>query len=159
MTAERGTAFNRKLPLCWISPKYHLCASWWLSTSVAIKTGWQNKLFEKPFKMRFLRLKILILINLICFGVFGQHFDFVKITPGQGIVFNKDIIILGKTSIKEVCRILKIKDDPTAISIVEWTGFDGKTGRPSFGSDYLKSLIYKSLVFNFVGENESSFEL
>jgi hypothetical protein len=66
--------------------------------------------------MRSLRLKILILINLICFGVFGQHFDFVKITPGQGIVFNNDTIILGKTSIKDVCRIFKIKDDATAIT-------------------------------------------
>jgi len=108
--------------------------------------------------MQSLRLKILILTNLICFGVFGQQYNFVKIIPGQGIVFNKDSIILGKTSIKEVCRIFKIRENSNAISNeTEWTGFEGKTGGPSYGSS--KDIIYRSLTFTFASEKGRDFEL
>jgi len=108
--------------------------------------------------MRFFRLKILILTNLICVGVFGQQYHFVKIISGQGIVFNNDSIILGKTSINEVCRIFKIRENSNAISNeTEWTGFEGKTGGPSYGSS--KDIIYKSLTFTFASEKGQDFEL
>ena len=108
--------------------------------------------------MQSLRIKILIFTNLICFGVFGQQYDFVKIIPGQGIVFNKDSIILGKTSISEVCRIFKIRENSNAVSNeTEWTGFEGKTGGPSYGSS--KDIIYKSLTFTFASEKGQDFEL
>jgi len=109
--------------------------------------------------MQSLRLKILIFTNLICFGVFGQHYDFVKIIPGQGIVFNNDSIILGKTSIKEVCRIFKIKDNPNEIIVTEGTGFYEKTGESRSDTYYSREIIYKSITFTFGDENAQNYEL
>ena len=109
--------------------------------------------------MQSMRIKILIFTNLICFGVFGQHYDFVKIIPGQGIVFNNDSIILGKTSIKEVCRIFKVKDNPNEIRVTEGESVYKRKGEPQSYTYYSRDIIYKSITFTFGDENAQNFEL
>jgi len=97
--------------------------------------------------MRSLRLKILIFINLICLGATGQRYDFVKVLPGTGIVFNNDSILLGSTSIKRVCRIFNVKDNPNKFQMTMWDGEDEKSELS--GIDFSKDIIYKSITFEF----------
>ena len=97
--------------------------------------------------MRLLRLKILIFINLICLGATGQRYDFVKVLPGRGIVFNNDSILLGNNSIKSVCRIFNVKDSPDKFQMTLWDGED-ETSELS-GIYFSKEINYKSITFEF----------
>lgn len=68
----------------------------------------------------FLRIKILFVICLLVSkSILGQSYDFIKILPGQGIVYNNDSILLYRTSIEELHKILKIKEtNPYNVSFV-----------------------------------------
>lgn len=48
----------------------------------------------------------LALISVTCLSVLGQKKHNILIIPGQGIVFDKDSILLYKTTYKDVCKIL-----------------------------------------------------
>ena len=50
----------------------------------------KDKILIKTRKMIFQRFKILVIFILFCPELFGQHYDFVKILSGQGIVYNND---------------------------------------------------------------------
>jgi aryl-phospho-beta-D-glucosidase BglC (GH1 family) len=92
-----------------------------------------------------IKVIILISLNLFCTIGSGQKFDFVKVIPGKGIIYNGDSIFLFRTTIKETCKILKIKDETNSGQTIvnEWYGFE--TG----GSELVKYVLYKSLVFEF----------
>ena len=50
--------------------------------------------------MTFLKFIVWIIIWLCPSELSGQHYDFVKILSGQGIVYNNDTILLNRTTIK-----------------------------------------------------------
>ena len=104
----------------------------------------------------FSRIKTLLFANLICLSVFGQQYDFVKIIPGKGIVYNNDSILLCKTTVKGVYRILKIKDNskPDDFILTDWVGFDPKTGESKSGSEFTKEVKFKSIIFEFADETD-----
>ena len=104
----------------------------------------------------FSRFKILFLANLLCLSVFGQQYDFIKIIPGQGIVYNNDSILLFRTTVKHVCRILKVKDNTKQgyFSMTLWDGYDPKTGESKSGSEFTKEIKFKSIIFEFADETD-----
>jgi hypothetical protein len=98
-----------------------------------------------------------ILISAILFNteVSGQRYDFVKILPGQGIVFNNDSILLYKSTVKDICKFFKIKDNcnPNEIVMRIWDGYDPVTGESISGVEYTKDIKFKSIVFEFSDES------
>lgn len=93
--------------------------------------------------------KLLILLLLFSARLFGQQYDFVKILPGIGIVYNSDSIFLNKTTIKELHTILKIKDrsNPNGFTLSMWDGFDPETLELTSGSEYTREIEFKSITF------------
>jgi hypothetical protein len=93
----------------------------------------------------------LIVLNLLLVSSYGQKIDFVKVIPGQGIVLNDDSIMLYKTSVSELCNLLKINCDqqPYILRVRHWDGFDVKTGESVSGSELYKGITYKSILFEF----------
>ena len=112
--------------------------------------------FKRILDMTLFKIKFLILTNLACLGVFGQSFDFVKILPGKGIVYNNDSILLYKTTIKETCKILKIKyySNSKFFSLRHWDGFIAETGKSVSGVEYVRGVKFKSLDFDFSSESD-----
>jgi hypothetical protein len=106
----------------------------------------------------FSRFKILFLANLIYLSAFGQQYDFVKIIPGKGIVYNNDSILLYKTTVKGVCRILNMKDNPKPgyFSETLWDGYDPKTGELKSGTEFTKEINFKSIIFQFADETDKN---
>ena len=105
-------------------------------------------------------MKYIITIALIivtCLSVLGQKTHNIIILPGQGIVFDKDSVLLYKTTYKEVCKILKIRDKtkPNEFTISHWDGFDPETGESASGSEYIKEINYKSINFEFADEKDN----
>ena len=75
--------------------------------------------------MGFTRFKILVIVCLFFpKSSYGQHYDFVKILQGQGIVYNNDSILLNKTTVKELHKKLKIKytSNPNVFLLRLWDG-------------------------------------
>lgn len=104
-----------------------------------------------------LNIVLIVLLNFILVPIRGQNLDFVKILPGHGIVFNDDSIKLFKTTVNDLCRILKIKDKqgPNELTIRNWDGFDPKTREEISGTDYYKEIKYKSIIFQFLDSTDS----
>ena len=107
-------------------------------------------------KVIFIRFKILIIASLFVTELFGQHYDFVKILSGQGIVYNNDSILLYKTTVNELHQILKIKDtaDPDMFSMSIWDGYDSETMEKVSGSKYIRTIEFKSIKFEFEDEKD-----
>ena len=106
-----------------------------------------------------LRIKAFFFALLICSSIFGQSYDFVKIFPGKGILFNNDSVLLSATTMRQVCSILKIKYDyrpDKMILPVLWDGFDAKTLEPTHGSEWVNKIIYKSIVLEFADEHDKN---
>ncbi len=103
-----------------------------------------------------MRFKLFILLNLICLTSFSQKIHFVKVLPGQGIVYDNDSILLFKTTVKQVCTILKLKDktNPNEYSINHWDGFDAETGKRTSGTEYTQEIKFKSIFFEFSDEKD-----
>lgn len=101
-----------------------------------------------------MKIKLLIILSIISSCSFGQKYDFVKILPGEGIVYNNDSILLRKISVSETFKTLKIKDtsDPNIFSITHWDGIDSETGEWISGTEYTKEIEFKSITFNFAHE-------
>ena len=97
------------------------------------------------------QIVIFILSNIFFLSSFGQKYDFVKVLPGKGIVFNNDSILLFKTTVKDVCKILKIKDPtkPNEYTISMWDGYSTVTGKDTSGTEYTQEIKFKSLLFQF----------
>jgi hypothetical protein len=105
-------------------------------------------------------MKYIITIALIiitCLSVLAQKTHNILILPGQGIVFDKDSLLLYKTTYKEVCKILKIRDKTkrNEVTISHWDGFDPETGESASGSEYIKEINYKSINFEFADEKDN----
>ena len=98
----------------------------------------------------------LTLISLTCISVLRQKTHNILILPGQGMVFDKDSILLYKTTDKEVCKILKVRDKtkPNEFTISHWDGYNSETGEPASGSEYIKEIDYKSINFEFADEKD-----
>lgn len=103
-----------------------------------------------------MNLKLIILINFICLSAIAQKADSVNVLPGKGIIFNKDTILLNKTTIKETCKILNIKHvpNPKVYPIRNWDGIDAGTGKSVSGSDYCIQISFKSMIFTFSDESD-----
>ena len=106
--------------------------------------------------MRYRSLNIFIILFLFSAKLFGQQYDFVKILPGTGIVYNNDSIILNKTKIGELHRILKIKDssNPNEFVMTMWDGFDPETLEFTSGVEYTREIKFKSITFEFSDETD-----
>ena len=106
--------------------------------------------------MRMKYIITLTLISLTCLSVLGQKTHNILILPGQGMVFDKDSILLYKTTYKEVCKILKVRDKtkPNEFTISHWDGYNSETGEPASGSEYIKEIDYKSINFEFADEKD-----
>ena len=106
--------------------------------------------------MIFRKYIILTLLNLSFSVSFGQTFDFVKVITGKGIVFNNDSILLFKTSIKKTCEILKIKDISNNGDIImsEWDGYDPETLEMTGGTEWIKEVKFKNIVFEFSSDTD-----
>jgi len=106
--------------------------------------------------MRYTRFFILVFLLLFNNQLFGQHYDFVKILPGIGVVYNNDSIYLNKTTIKELHRILKIKDsiNPNEFEITMWDGFDPETLERTAGTKYTREIKFKSITFKYEDDTD-----
>lgn len=106
--------------------------------------------------MTFKKSALILMFLLILTTGFGQKYDIVKVIAGKGIVFNKDSIIIEKTNIKKTCKILGIKDQSNSdeILISQWSGFDSETLEDTSGTEWIKEIKYKSLLFEFASEND-----
>ncbi len=102
-----------------------------------------------PFKFFIFNISI-----FICFKLYGQQRDSVQVLPGKGIVFNNDSILLNKTTVKEVHKVLNIRDnqDPHEITLYESYGFDAETGETVYHHGNARDIIYKSITFEFRSE-------
>jgi len=89
------------------------------------------------------------------FESFGQNYDFVKVLPGKGIIYNNDSILLYKTNVQQLHKILKIKDtsNPDELIIRIWDGFDAETYNDVSGSDFVRNIKYKFITFEFADES------
>lgn len=103
---------------------------------------------------------LLISITVICNIVLGHKTHHILILPGLGIVYEKDSIMLDKTTYNEVCKILKIRDRSKfdEISVNHWEGYDQETGEPTSGSEYVKEIKYKSIMFEFAHDKYNGTE-
>jgi hypothetical protein len=106
--------------------------------------------------MKYTTISILIFPLLFSAKLFGQQYDFVKILPGLGIVYNSDSIILNKTKITELHRILKIKDtsNPIEFIMTMWDGYDPETLETTSGTEYMREIKFKSITFEFADETD-----
>ncbi len=106
--------------------------------------------------MKFTSIKILVFILLFSNQLVGQKYDFVKILPGKGLVYNNDSIILNKTKIGELHQILKIKDtsNPNEFVMTMWDGFDLETLEFTSGSEFTREIKFKSITFEFADETD-----
>lgn len=100
-------------------------------------------------------LIILIISSLASFSLYGQRYDFVKILPGKGIVYNSDTILLQKTKIRELCKVFKVKAPPklNEFDVTMWDGYNSETGRDTSGSYYETHIKYKSIDFEYTDDN------
>ena len=103
-----------------------------------------------------MKFKVFILFYLICFTAFSQKIHSVKVLPGQGIVYDNDSILLFKTTVRKVCSIFKIKykPNPNNYTISHWDGFDSDTGKATSGTEYIKEIKFKSIIFEFADEKD-----
>ena len=111
--------------------------------------------------MNFIEIKVkaIIFALLICSGIFGQYYDFVKILPGKGILFNNDSVLLSTTTMKQACNVLKIKYDyhpDKMILPALWDGYDAKTFVHTHGSEWINEITYKSIVLEFADEQDKN---
>ncbi len=108
--------------------------------------------------MRCTSISILILILLFSIKLSGQQYDFVKIVPGIGIVYNNDSIILQKTTINELYRTLKIKknSNPNEIRMILWDGYDSETFEPKSGIEFMRKVKFKTIEFEFTSETDKN---
>jgi hypothetical protein len=106
--------------------------------------------------MKYTSISILIFLLLFSAKLFGQQYDFVKILPGLGIVYNSDSILLNKTSIKKLHRILKIKDTSNSNEFIMtmWDGYDPETLESTSGTEYTREIKFKSITFEFADETD-----
>jgi hypothetical protein len=106
--------------------------------------------------MRYTSINILIGLLLFSSKLFGQQYDFVKILPGIGIVYNNDSIILNKTTIRELHRILKINytPNPNEFLMTMWDGYDPETLESTSGTEYTREIKFKSITFEFADETD-----
>jgi len=100
------------------------------------------------------------LFNLIGLFTIGQNISIVKVLPGIGIVFNNDSILLQSTTMKDLCKILNIKDsiNTDGLSVTLWDGVDSKTGKEVSGSIYEKEIHYESIKFGY-SDNDDAINL
>ena len=103
-----------------------------------------------------MKLKVFIIFNLICITAFCQKIHTVKVLPGQGIVYDNDSILLFKATVKKVCSIftIKYKPNPNNYTISHWDGFDSNTGKQTSGTEYIKEIKFKSIIFEFADEKD-----
>lgn len=106
--------------------------------------------------MRYTSTTILFFLLLCNAKLFGQHYDFVKISPGIGIVFNTDSILLNKTTINELHRILKIQDtsNPDVFFMTMWDGYDPVTMETTSGTEYSREIKFKTIIFEFADKKD-----
>jgi len=106
--------------------------------------------------MRNRSITILIILLLLSAKLFGQKYEFVKVLPGIGIVYNNDSIFLNKTTIKELHRIIKIKDtfNPDVFLMTMWDGYDSETLESTSGAEYTREIKHKSITFEFADETD-----
>jgi hypothetical protein len=107
-------------------------------------------------RMILVRLKLLFITSLFVSELFGQHYDFVEILPSQGIVYNNDSILLNKITVNELHQKLGIRDtsDPDIFSISMWDGFDSETMERVSGSEYVRTVEFKSIAFEFADKTD-----
>jgi hypothetical protein len=108
--------------------------------------------------MIFRKSTLTIIFCLILISGYGQKYDFVKVIAGKGIVFNNDSILIENTNINKTCKILGINPPSNSdlILISEWSGFDSETMEDTSGTEWLREIKYKSLVFEFASENDKN---
>jgi len=112
--------------------------------------------------MTLTKFTILILLNIFFLTCKGQKRDLIKVIEGKGIVFNNDSIILYKTSVRETCKILGIKDQSNSDIIIlsMWDGFDPETLESTSGSEWVQEIKYKNAILEFASEkSEDSLRL
>jgi len=114
-----------------------------------------------------MRFKILVIACLFFSEALGQHYDFVKILPGQGILYNNDSIILNKTTINELHKKLEIKDvNPCEYTLSMWSGEKKDSIETASGKEYIyvqtagskwsREIIFKSIKFEFADETDEN---
>ncbi len=110
----------------------------------------------RKVSMKYVIIYLIIILLLINSKLFGGQNDFIKVLPGIGIVYNNDSIILNKTTINELNKILKIKDNSqrVEISIKIWDGVDPLTLRPISGTEYIREIEFKSIKFEFANKKD-----
>ena len=99
---------------------------------------------------------LLVLFNFIIPYGFGQTYDYIKVIVGKGVVFNSDSILLNKTTIKQTCDILKIKDITNNGDLIfsTWDGYDAETLEMTGGTELIKKVPYKNIEFEFASAIE-----
>lgn len=93
----------------------------------------------------------------------SQDFDYVKIIAGKGIVLNNDSILIDRTTLRDLMKMLKIDKEPS-MSICDWSGRDFETKKDTGGQYSQMELNYKTLNFSFTTvergtNNERNFKL
>jgi hypothetical protein len=94
---------------------------------------------------------IIIVFCLLDSYCFGQNYDFIKVIPRFGIIFNNDSILFDKTTIQEVCKIFKIKysSEIGEVEITSWDGFNEDSTEARSGSNCSRIIRYKTLEFGY----------
>jgi hypothetical protein len=107
-------------------------------------------------KMYFISL--LLCCSLAVLPSFQARKDKITVLAGKGIVLNGDSILIGKTSHRELARILKIRDNNELVLAI-WDGFDAETGERISGDEFRKELSYKTVQFEYVSQDTVNFKL
>jgi len=103
-------------------------------------------------------ISFLLCCSLAILPSFQARKDKITILAGKGIVLNGDSILIGKTSHRELARILKIKDNKGFVLAI-WDGFDAETGERISGDEYRKELNYKTVQFEYMSQDTVNFKL
>lgn len=99
-------------------------------------------------------LSILALVLITC----GQTRDRVDLFPGTGLTINGDSILINRTTVEELEKILNIKDTSN-LSIRIWDGFNEKAMEEVSGTEVVKNIKFKTLDFEYVGDDSTNLKL
>ena len=79
----------------------------------------------------------------------------VTVKAGEQIQVNEITIKLNKTSVDEVLKALEL-EDIFGVSFSHWDGVDMETGESTYGSEFVKNILYKGIDFEFKGQTKDS---